>query len=109
MLCFIRFGTLGAFAFCYLHSGEYFPTVFRGVMFGICNAAARFGGILAPEFSALFFPHCFMLVFALLAVLMFFLNFTIYETKGRPVQDNVHEPTTSTERNSTQLQEKRLP
>ena len=82
LICLIQIGNGTAFVFCYLHTSEYFPTVFRGTMFGICNGVARAGGILAPEMSSYLFPDDFMLVFGLVALCMFFINTAIYETKG---------------------------
>lgn len=43
-----KLGANGAFAMCYMVTSEIFPTRYRGLMFGICNMAARIGGILAP-------------------------------------------------------------
>ncbi len=92
LLCISRYGASAAFGFCFLITSEYFPTVFRGVMFGICNACARLGGIIAPEFSTVFFVGYFMLAFGFMALLMFLLNCFIYETKDKPMADNVSDP-----------------
>ena len=43
-----KLGANGAFSMCYMMTSEVFPTRYRGMMFGICNMAARIGGILAP-------------------------------------------------------------
>lgn len=60
-------------------------------MFGLCNASARLGGIIAPEFSTVFFVGWFMLSFGVMAFMMLVLNVFNFETKGLKMQDNIGE------------------
>ena len=63
--------------------------MYRGFAFGICNAFGRIGGLISPQFSALFFPTYFMLAFGVLSLSVFFFTFAMYETKGKQMQDVV--------------------
>ena len=76
-------------------------------MFGICNASARLGGIIAPEFSTVFFVGWFMLAFGIMALVMFILNVFNFETKGVKMKDNVGQesPLTSHRPKSIKLSE----
>ena len=80
LICMSKLGATGSFGLAFLVTSEYFPTVYRGLMFGICNVMARIGGVISPEFSTVFFPHYFMLVFGFMALSIFFLNFLLFET-----------------------------
>ena len=45
-----RLGAVGSFGMCFLVTSEYFPTLYRGTVFAVCNALARLGGIISPLF-----------------------------------------------------------
>ena len=89
LICVSKLGASGSFGLAFLVTSEYFPTVYRGLIFGICNVMARIGGVISPEFSTVFFPRYFMLVFGIMALSIFLLNFLLYETKNRKMPDNV--------------------
>ena len=59
----------------------------RGTVFGIANAFARVGGMLAPPVSSSV-PH-FMLLIASLGVLAFLLAIPLKETRGVEMPDLV--------------------
>lgn len=50
LLVIARLGGAGSFGMCFLVTSEYFPTVYRGTVFAVCNAMARMGGIISPLF-----------------------------------------------------------
>ena len=50
LLVIARLGAAGSFGMCFLVTSEYFPTVYRGTAFAICNSMARLGGIISPLF-----------------------------------------------------------
>ena len=56
-------------------------------MFGLCNVFARVGGVISPEFSTVFVPDYFMLVFGLMSLSVFLLSFILIETKNRKMPD----------------------
>ena len=82
-----KYGMQGSFGLCFLVTSEYFPTVYRGFVFGVCNVFARLGGLISPQFSAVFFKDTFMLVFGLLSLTVFVGTFFMFETKGKQMPD----------------------
>ena len=70
-----KFGANGAFSMMFLITMESFPTAYRGRVYGVSNALARMGGILAPLIPDLI-PH-FMLFLAGLGVFGLLLSFVL--------------------------------
>lgn len=80
-----RFGSVGCFALIFLITSETFPTELRGLIFGISNATARFGGLAAPLISS--YLYHFMLVLGSLSLLSFLAALILRETKGQKMED----------------------
>lgn len=70
----------------FLITTETFPTVYRGRVYGISNAIARVGGILAPMIPDLV-PH-FMVFQAGLGVIGLGLSFVLIETRNKRMEDD---------------------
>lgn len=83
-----RFGANAAFAMMFLITTETFPTAFRGTMYAVSNACARVGGIVAPLIPS--FMPSFMLFEGIVAAVSLVLSFTLIETKGRAMKDEVN-------------------
>ena len=84
-----KLGANGSFAMCFMMTSEVFPTRYRGLMFGICNMAARVGGILAPQFSTNISPNYFVLIFASLSFVCMVVTPLLKETKGLKMPEEV--------------------
>lgn len=82
-----RFGSIGCFALIFLITSETFPTEVRGIIFGISNAIARFGGLGAPLISS--YIYHFMLILGSMSLLSFLAALILRETLGRKMEDSV--------------------
>ena len=82
-----RFGSIGCFALIFLITSETFPTEVRGIIFGISNATARFGGLAAPLISS--YIYHFMLILGSMAFLSFLAALILRETLGKKMEDSI--------------------
>ena len=82
----------------YVFSGEVFPTSVRGAGFGLCNVAARVGGLLAPfsmvmPLTLLFSSYAAVAAAAALGTLRY-----LEETLGAPLRQHMDEDRPASER-----------
>ena len=90
-LFIVRAFVAGVFQVAFVYTPEVYPTEVRALGLGVCNMAARVGGILTPIVGqVLFYANSYIsiglyagscVVFSILSMLL------PIETKGRPLQD----------------------
>ena len=98
MLSFVaKFGAALAFSSVYVWTAELFPTDARTVAFGLCNAVARTGGILAPVIVQLSSVAAMLpaLIFGALSLAGALVCLALPETRGTPLQDHLEPPAPS--------------
>ena len=80
-----KVGAAGTFNVVYLLTSEVLPTSVRGAGFGLCNIAARAGGVLAPFSEVLPLPLVYLLFASVGLVAALLVCTTLEETLGRPL------------------------
>ncbi|OWF49592.1 organic cation transporter protein-like [Mizuhopecten yessoensis] len=88
-----KLGIAASFALLFLYTPELYPTNLRNIGLGICSAAARIGGMIAP-YSNIFASYVIWgpgVAFGICCILVAFLTLLLPETNGKELPQTVED------------------
>ena len=86
-----RFCAAGIEVVYYTYSIEVYPTLVRGVAFGVNLTFGNAGSIIAPLILEYLDNWVFLTVFGVVCIMNFFLLFCLPETVGKPMIETIKE------------------